>query len=215
MQKEIITARKGVMSNNTGTISRRAFYGVTLLSLALLLPVFGCVTINVVFPAAEVREAAEKIVEDVREKKLPKEQVPPQSFRWQRRIFIWQLPTAFAAVNVNLTTPAIRKLESSLKKRFPQLRPYFDRGVLGETNNGLVEIRSLSGLPLREQGKVRRLVKEENRDRQALYAELAKANNLSPATIPKIQAIFAESWQKAAESGWWIQTRDGKWIKKP
>lgn len=181
--------------------------------LMLLFVILGCVTINVVFPAAEVREAADQIVGDIRKKELEQQPAPPQSFHWQKRIFIWQLPVAFAAVNLNITTPAIRTLKASLEKRFPELKPYFDQGVVGEGNDGLIAIRSLQGLSLQQQAKVRQLVKEQNADRQALYAEFAKANNLTSA-LGQIQSTFAESWQKAADSGWWIQTKDGKWVKK-
>jgi uncharacterized protein YdbL (DUF1318 family) len=182
--------------------------------LTIFLALLGCVTINVVFPAAEVKEAADQIVGEIRKKEMEKQASPPQSFLWQKRFFLWELPAAFAAVNLNLTTPAIRTLKGSLQQRFAQLEPYFTRGVLGEANNGLIDIRSLQGLPLQEQARVRQLVKEQNTDRQALYTEFAKANNLSPDTIPQIQNIFAESWQKAADPGWWIQTKDGRWIKK-
>jgi hypothetical protein len=58
-------------------------------------------------------------------------------------------------------------------------------------------------------------VKEENSDRKELYAEVAEALNIDPDQIPRIQRIFAENWIRKSSSGWWIQTKEGKWVRKP
>jgi len=69
-------------------------------------------------------------------------------------------------------------------------------------------------LSLKERAEVQQLVEAENRDRDALYAEIAKANNFSNDAIPKIKSIFAKSWIDQARSGWWIQDAQGNWKKK-
>jgi uncharacterized protein YdbL (DUF1318 family) len=62
--------------------------------------------------------------------------------------------------------------------------------------------------------ETKQLVDAENNDREALYAEIAKANGISKENIPKIKSIFARSWVDQARSGWWIQDSQGNWRKK-
>jgi uncharacterized protein YdbL (DUF1318 family) len=57
-------------------------------------------------------------------------------------------------------------------------------------------------------------VDAENRDREALYLEIAKANNIARESVPKIKTIFARSWIEQARPGWWIQDAQGNWKKK-
>jgi len=58
------------------------------------------------------------------------------------------------------------------------------------------------------------LVDAENRDRENLYVEIAKANNIPAQSVPKIKTIFARSWHEQARPGWWIQDGQGNWKKK-
>lgn len=181
-----------------------------------------CVTVNIYFPAAEVQEAADKIVGDVRGQgtdEAPKEQVPSES--GEKESWLRFLPSlglspgyAFAAVDINITTPAIRALQESLKKRFPDLKPFYDEGRIGETNNGFVEKKDLDGLGLKEKSKLLKLIDEENKDRTNLYEEILKANKLGPENLEEVKKIFANSWRDKSSKGWWIQKDDGNWIKK-
>jgi uncharacterized protein YdbL (DUF1318 family) len=101
-----------------------------------------------------------------------------------------------------------------MKERFDQLRPLYEKGVLGETNDGMLNVRSVEGLGLQEKAQVNKLVNAENEDRTKLYQEIAKANDLSPDTIDDIKKLFANSWRKDAKKDWWIQKDDGTWVKK-
>jgi anthranilate synthase component 1 len=67
---------------------------------------------------------------------------------------------------------------------------------------------------LKERAETKQLVDAENRDREALYAEIAKANGFPKDSIPKIKSIFARSWIDQARSGWWIQDGQGNWKRK-
>ncbi|GIX45843.1 MAG: lipoprotein [Candidatus Tectimicrobiota bacterium] len=177
------------------------------------------VTINVYFPAAQIRDAAEKIESEVRHGTPPPAETPtpprPQSRRpWPFRLALGPPAAQAQAIDITLTSPAIRRLVESRKQRYPQLVPFFQRGALGENNRGLVEVRQLQGLSLQERARLQALVAAENADRQRLYLELAKANNLPEARVPDIAAIFAEVNRKEAQPGWWIQEADGRWHTK-
>ena len=82
---------------------------------------------------------------------------------------------AQGAANLDMNTPEIRAVTGSMQARFGQLKPYFDSGAVGLTADGHVDVRDANAVPLAERAKVKRLVAEENRDRDALYAEIAKA----------------------------------------
>jgi uncharacterized protein YdbL (DUF1318 family) len=117
-------------------------------------------------------------------------------------------------VDVNVSTPAIRALRASMAGRFPQLKPLYDRGAIGETNDGLVAMRDVAGLGLRERADATRLADQENADRRSLYSEIIRANNIDPGTLGEVQRLFANSWRDKSLPGWWIQRDDGHWVKK-
>ena len=80
-----------------------------------------------------------------------------------------------------------------MQQRFGQLQKYFQSGVIGLTTDGLVAVRDQNAVPLAERAVVTRLVTEDNRDRETLYAELAKANK-HPEWEPDIRRTFARRW---------------------
>ena len=184
-----------------------------------------CVTVNIYFPAAAIQKAADQIVDDVRKTPKPTpgetpEQKPEdkkdKSGRSRGFRFAQLGPTeAYAAgVDVNVSTPAIRNLKAAMASRFPQLQPLYGKGAIGETNNGLLAIRDTGALSLKEKADVNRLVDQENVDRQALYAEILRANNLDMSKLAEVQRLFANSWRDKSSPGWWIQSDNGQWSKK-
>jgi len=191
---------------------------ILVATFSVLLMALACVTVNVYFPAAELQEAADKIVEEVHGKQtssIEDENMSLQSlFRQTFRAIALLEGTAYAQVNIDVTTPTIRALKESIKKRFDSLRPLYEKGVVGETNDGLLSLRSSEGLSLKEKAAAKKLLNAENSDRENLYLEITKANDLPLDTVAQTKEIFAGSWQKNAGKGWWIQKRDGEWVKK-
>jgi uncharacterized protein YdbL (DUF1318 family) len=189
------------------------------ISLSFLFLV-SCLTINIYFPEAEIRKDAEEIVREIRkseeEKKEDKKNVSgvgeAQKILSDRENSFSLVPAAYAQEEV--TNPKIRALKQSLSERFPKLRPFFDKGNVGETNDGFIKIRDESGLNLKEKALLRNLVKDENNDRRNFYAEYAKAKEIDPSQVNRVRKIFAERWINEAKAGWWIQKEDGEWIKK-
>jgi uncharacterized protein YdbL (DUF1318 family) len=193
----------------------------TVFLTLLVFAIASCVTINIYFPAAAVEKAADEIVEEVwgEGDKEPE----PEKGKQQQGLIGWirlagQLfgPSEAHAqeADINVTTPAIRALKGSIKQRAESIKPYMDKGNVGIANDGLLALRSGEGLALKEKANLTRLLNAENRDREALYSEIAKANNFSPDRIPDIKKLFAKSWIKKARKGWWVQGPDGKWAQK-
>ena len=60
---------------------------------------------------------------------------------------------------------------------------------------------------------MKNLVAKENRDRSALYAEIARAN-AHPEWEAEIRTTFARRWVDNAHSGWWYMDKSGGWKQK-
>ena len=187
---------------------------------SLVFLISACVTVNIYFPAAAVERAADLIVKETwgQSDEPAKVAPPPQSQNLWAPIRLASLSfvdTAHAQeADINVSNPAIRALKDSIKRRSGAIRPYMDRGNIGIAQDGLLAIRSTDGIDLKARAEVKQLVDAENRDREALYIEIAKANGISMNQVPKIKSIFAKSWIDQAQSGWWIQDGQGNWGRK-
>lgn len=177
-----------------------------------------CVTVNIYFPAAAVERAADEIVKETwggRKESTPREQprsLLPAAWKIVSVIFIDEVFAQEA--DINISNPAIRALKDSIKNRSGSIKPFMDRGNVGLTKDGLLTVRTTDGLSLKERAEVQQLVDAENRDRESLYLEIAKANNFPLESVAKIRSIFARSWVEQAQPGWWIQDAQGNWKKK-
>ena len=190
----------------------------------LLLFCFSCLTINIYFPEAEVQRAAEEIVDEIRKEAEEKEkkdkgkdvlmtEIDPMMGSGGESFSL--VPSLYAQEEATeVKTPKIRALQESMIERFPKLKPFFDKGNIGEGNDGYIKIRNETGLNLKEKSTLRSLEKDENNDRKNLYTEVAKAMDIESSQIEKIQGIFAQKWIEKANPGWWIQKESGEWVKK-
>lgn len=196
-------------------------------SMAVLCLVAACVTINIYFPAEEVRSAADRIVNEVwgdRDAQSPPSKPEPANETGPTgllRILVGP-SSAYAAegvngADINISTPQIRAIKDAMKQRTDELRPYLDGGQVGIGGDGLLKVRTLDGLDLRGRGMVQRVVNAENQDRLRLYSEIASEIAKNPnktATPAQVQEIFAESWRSQAAGGWYIETASGSWQRK-
>lgn len=177
-----------------------------------------CVTINVYFPAAAAERAADRFIDEVWGEQgppptsAPAETPEPQSSRVFERILAFFIPTAHAQADINISTPGINKLQKSMRNRHQELLPFYNAGALGLTADGLVKVRDAKAVPVSDRAKLQQLVAAENRDRNALYKEIAQANN-RPEWEQDIRRTFAEQWVAKARPGWWYNLGKG-WQQK-
>lgn len=190
---------------------------------ALLLS--ACVTINVYFPAAEAKEAAREFVEKVIDQ-ADKVEVKPapaggggMAMLGRRFDFDpWMLvgigsAHAQSAPDITIKTPAIQAIQARMESRFDaSLRGGFDSGALGFTADGMVAVRDAGKLELKDRVAVNAAVADDNRDRKAVYREIAVANG-HPEWEAQIREVFARQWVASAKSGWWYQS-GGAWKQK-
>jgi len=178
--------------------------------------VLACITVNIYFPEATVKQAAEEIVNEIHKKateKTGEEPIKKLSVLSQAVSFSL-VPAAYAQEETTVSNPAIRALKDSIADHLASMIPSFAAGNIGFTNKGLVEIRDEAGLNLQAKAALRKLVNEDNGDRRKLYAEVAKALNIQASLVGRVQKIFADSWIRSAKAGWWIQKEDGTWVKR-
>jgi len=115
--------------------------------------------------------------------------------------------------NLEVNTPAITSLKQSMQARHAQLSANYENGAVGFTTDGLLAMRDASAVSLAQRQAVNSLVSAENQDRNALYREIARANN-HPEWEKEIRATFGLRWIKLAKPGWWYQTANGSWAQK-
>jgi uncharacterized protein len=119
----------------------------------------------------------------------------------------------YTQANIEIDTPAISSLRQSMQQRHSQLQPYYERGAVGLTRDGLVAMRDANALPLAARQPVNALIAAENQDRNALYREIARANS-HPEWEADIRATFGQRWIDLARPGWWYQATNGSWVRK-
>jgi uncharacterized protein YdbL (DUF1318 family) len=205
--------------------------------LAMLAVLVACVTINVYFPAAAAQVAADRIINKVygiegegKEKApaapesqpqpQPESKPQPQSQRDSTLVIVvagaldWLIsPAAAAEPNIDIQSPAIQNITRGMEQRHTSLAPHYTSGAVGMTRDGQLAVRELNAVALRDRSRVQQLVADENRDRAALYAEIARANG-HPEWESDIRATFARRWVDNAPSGWWYQDAQGGWKQK-
>lgn len=123
------------------------------------------------------------------------------------------VPAAIAAADLEINTPAIAAIQGSMQARHGKLAPLYASGAVGLTRDGLVAVRDANAVPLKDRQGVNSLVAAENKDRSALYKEIANANG-HPEWESEVRSTFAQRWVQKAQGGWWYQDASGGWAKK-
>lgn len=184
-----------------------------------------CVTVNVYFPESATERAADIFIKDVygedAEGAQPADGSPQGALSITRDSLIALLsgavnlvvPSAMAQQpDINISTPAVNTLRTAMEKRHRALKSHYASGAIGMSAAGLIVLRDAKLVGLKDRNKIKKLVVDENADRNRLYGEIAKANG-HPEWQNDIRAIFAERWVGNAPSGWWYEN-SGKWQAK-
>lgn len=196
---------------------------LTLTMLAVLL--VGCVTINVYFPEAAAQKAADQFIGNVlgqpghapapaaKDNKPASDEPgqPPSAM-----LLDLLIPSAYAAdtPDIRIQTSATEAIRARMRARFQgPLGALLDSGAAGFTHDGMVAMRDAAKVPLSQRAQANATLADENRDRSALYREVANANN-HPEWESQIRATFAKVWIEKARAGWYYQDAAGAWQKK-
>ena len=203
------------------------------IALASLL-IAACVTINVYFPAAAADKAADQFINDVTGGGAKGSTTPPQSrlvpapgddqddepnllvaaFGQALYALVPAAHAQDAEAALNVSSPAVARIKSSMAARFGELEKFYASGAVGVTKDGMLEVRDLNAVALPDRATVKRLVAEDNADRAQLYGEVARASN-HPEWEADIKKSFAHRWvATGAKPGWYYQDDSGAWKQK-
>lgn len=197
---------------------------VYILLTTLLVALVGCVTINVYFPEAAAQKAADRFIgtvidgsgtpatDDNSDKPAPS----PQDRQPSAMLLDLLIPAAHAAEapDVRIQTAATEAIRGRMKARYQQsLQALLASGAVGFTHDGLVAMHDAGKVPLSQRAQANAAVADENRDRNALYREVASANS-HPEWETQIRATFAKGWIERAHAGWYYQDAAGAWKRK-
>jgi uncharacterized protein YdbL (DUF1318 family) len=198
---------------------------VATVGLGVLLA--ACVTIHIYFPAAAAEQAADQVIREVWGERPPAQrpsppapaEAPPTSLErhspsvWVLALADLVVAPAAAEANVDVSTPTVRALTASMQARHGQLQPHYGSGAVGLGADGRLVLRDAAAVPIAQRRAVSQLVAEENRDRDALYREVAVANG-HPEWEGQVRETFARRWVANARPGWWYQGAGGQWARK-
>lgn len=120
---------------------------------------------------------------------------------------------AAAQANLEINTPGIASIQSSMQRRHSELAPLYASGAVGLTRDANIALRDPAAVPLAQRAAVNSLIAAENQDRAALYREIARANN-HPEWEGEIRATFGQRWIDRAQAGWYFHNAAGAWARK-
>ena len=209
----------------------------TLALSVLALTAVACITINVYFPEAAIKDLSEKIedavareaenlgADDATSTTDSNASFDGQTNQRPQLAALWRVvglvidatatdAQAQEVADPEITNPSIRRIISSRAQRVAELDRHKASGVLGENNKALVEVRSLDSLELRDRATVQKLVRDENADRDRMFREIAAATQADLSQLDKIQTTYAETLRANARPGDWIQLPNGQWTQK-
>lgn len=128
------------------------------------------------------------------------------------------LPAAAAPtadeIRLDIGSPLVMVAKHSLAQRSSRLLHFYERGVIGLDNDGMVKIRDTTGLSLPLRQIAEKLVDQENPERRSLIYAVADAHGGKDA-IPAVREAQVKRWKSQFKSGWWVQDAEGNWSKKP
>lgn len=126
------------------------------------------------------------------------------STSWLRRAFdaLNPMPVAYAQ-ELKSSSALVTEIAKRLRERNPKIDALKKAGCLGETNRGYVELRDCDALDDAEKrNEAQQLLAEENKDRKALYREIARLNtDQQGVTVSKVERIYAQQRLKRAAGG--------------
>lgn len=178
----------------TGSRARahRALHAIAIVIGGALAALCGCTAISFV-PQPAAQQAADSVIGD-----------------------IWPTAPAGAGKSPDLivNTEAVTVIRNSMATRYQALKPHLDAGAIGLTSDGLMAMRDFNQVAALARAEVILQIADENKDRNTLYREIARANG-HPDWALELRAAFSERWIDRAQTGWYYRNELGVWMRKP
>ena len=115
---------------------------------------------------------------------------------------VFAVPQALSAADDAAT------IKKNMAERKPKIETLKKAGSIGENKAGYLE--AMKDAKLEDADK--KLLEDENKDRKAVYAAIAKKEG---STVDHVGELRAKQIRSKAAEGEFIQGEDGKWVKAP
>lgn len=124
------------------------------------------------------------------------------------RVSLMALLLVFVGSSVAYAQDSKEEIRARMKERYPQLKELKEKGKVGETHLGWVEVVDAK---YKEDDAIKKIISGENADREMLYKMIAKNTDATPEEVGKQNAfrIF-----KKAKEGEYFKGEDDKWRQK-
>ena len=117
-------------------------------------------------------------------------------------------------INLDIGTPPVVVVKHSLAQRSSRLIRFYEAGIIGLGNDGMIRMRDDSHLTLTQRQIAEKLIDQENPERNSLIYAIAEAQG-GKAAQPAAREAQVKRWKEQFHSGWWIQDAQGNWSRKP
>jgi len=122
-------------------------------------------------------------------------------------------PTS-SEINLDIGTPPVMVAKHTLAQRSSRLIRFYEAGVIGLGDDGMIKIHDGSRLTLTQRQIAEKLIDQENPERNSLIYAIAEAHGGKEAQ-PAVRAAQIKRWKEQFHSGWWMEDAQGNWYKKP
>ncbi len=95
-------------------------------------------------------------------------------------------------------------IQARMKARLPVIKALKSEGIIGENNRGFLEF-------VGNKKKQADVMQAENKDRQKVYAAIAKKQGVTAEVVGKRRALQI---MQNARLGEWLQNEQGQWYQK-
>jgi uncharacterized protein len=119
--------------------------------------------------------------------------------------FALLLALVVGATAVAARAQDLAAVRQRMEQRLPALDALRQQGALGENNRGFTEVRQAAG-------DAARISQEENRDRETVYAAIARQQ--SGVTADQVGRARARQIAQSSAPGVWLQRESGEWYRK-
>ena len=182
--------------------------------LAAVLVILGClrtehkIDMHITLDVRHIQEQAEQVLDYTEGKTdaLPGLEAPAAT-SWLRNAMdaLDPMPTAHAQ-ELKSSSPLVKEIADSLRARNGEVSTLKKTGCLGENNRGYVELQDCDGLKDTEKkNAAQKLLADENKDRKALYNEIARLNKDQNVTVSTVESVYALERFGRAGSGERVQ----------
>lgn len=125
--------------------------------------------------------------------KEPAKPAKQEKTSWLRDVRNALSPIAPAyAAELKSASPEVTRIAEGLRNRNADVQALKAKGVAGESNRGYLEMRPSDALKdPGERNEAQRLIAAENKDRKALYEEIAKLNREQKVSVSAVENVYA------------------------